>query len=127
MWTIFNSQQKAIANCDYEPNQEELALRGEQAIFHETFISLQEALVYEGNVKRKPLLRLIAEMNDFCATIIITCEDQRISEVPLSIAGTAVTKSLGSFRLLGEPGVVVKIDFDTEQFCGEPLEVIFDA
>jgi len=127
MWTIFNVQQKAIANCDYEPNQNELTLRGEKAVFHEEMIPLQEALFNEGNVKRKPLLRFTAEKIDFCATITITCEDQSISEVPLLIAGTAVTKPLGLFQLIGEPGVTVKIDIDTELFCGEPLEVNFDA
>ncbi|WP_312516256.1 hypothetical protein [Anaerospora sp.] len=127
MWTIFNSQQKAISNCDYEPNQEELTLRDEKAVYHEELIPLQEAFLNQGNVKRKPSLRLTAEKNDFCATITITCEDQSISEVPLSIAGTAVTKPLGSFQLFGEPSATVKIDFDTELFCGEPLEVNFDA
>lgn len=127
MWTIFNSQQKAIANCDFEPNQAELALRAEMAVYHDEQIPLQEALFHEGNVKRKPFLRLSAEKAELCATITITCEDQSISKVPLVIAGTAVTRPLGSFKLLGEPGVTVKIDFDMEQFCGEPLEVIFDA
>ncbi len=127
MWTIFNSEQKAIANCDYEPNQAELALRGERAVYHEEPISLHEALLHEGNVKRKPFLRLKAEKAELCATITITCEDESISEVPMVMAGTTVTKPLGSFKLLGEPGVTVKIDFNREQFCGEPLEVVFDA
>lgn len=127
MWTIFNSQQKAIANCDYEPNQDALTLQGERAIFHEALIPLHEACLKEGIVKRKPLVRLAAEKAELCATITITCEDQSISKVPLIIAGTTVTKPLGSFNLLGEPGVTVKIDFDRELFCGEPLEVSFDA
>lgn len=127
MWTIFNSRQKAIANCDYEPNQAELALRGEKAVYHEKPISLHEALIHEGNVRRKPLIRLVAEKAELCATIAITCEDESISKVPLIIAGTTVIKPLGSFKLIGDPGVTVKIDFDREQFCGEPLEVIFHA
>lgn len=127
MWTIFNSEQKAVANCDYEPNQAELVLRGEKAVFHEELIPLHEACLKEGIVKRKPFLRLTAEKADYCATITVSCEDQSISEIPLEIAGAIVTKPLGLFQLLGEPGVTVIIDFDREQFCGEPLEVNFDA
>lgn len=127
MWTIFNSEQKAIANCDYEPNQAALALQGEKAVFHEALIPLHEACFKEGIVKRKPLLIMTAEKAELCATIAITCEDESISEVPLIIAGTTVTKPLGSFQLLGDPGVTVKINFDREQFCGEPLEVVFDV
>lgn len=126
MWTIFNSRQKAVANCDYEPNQVELGLRGVKAVYHEESISLHEALFHEGNVKRKPFLRLTAEKAELGATITIICEDESIYEVPLVIAGTAITKPLGSFQLLGEPGVTVKIDFETDLFCGDPLEVSFD-
>lgn len=127
MWTIFNSEQNAIANCDYEPNQDALALQGERAIFHEALIPLHEACLKEGIVKRKPLLSLTADKVELCAKITITCDDQSISEIPLEIAGAIVTKPLGAFQLLGEPGVTVKIDFDRELFCGEPLEVSFDA
>jgi len=127
MWTIFNLQQKAVANCDFEPNQDELVWRGERAVFHEELIPLQAALLAEGTVKRKPSLRLTAERTDNYAMITMTCDVQDIDEVPLFIAGTAVTKPLGSFVLTGEPGVTVRIDFDTDLFCGEPLEVTFDA
>ena len=127
MWTIFNSEQKAVANCDYEPNQDALALQGEMAVFHEALIPLHEVCLKEGIVKRKPLLGLTVDKAELCAKITVTCDDQSISEVPLVIAGTTVTKPLGPFQLLGEPGVTVKIDFDRELFCSEPLEVSFDA
>lgn len=127
MWTIFNSQQKAIANCDFEPNQDELTLRGEKAVFHEELISLQEALFAEETVKRKPFLLITAEKTDNYVTITMACDVQDIYEVPLFIEGTAVTKPLGSFVLTGEPGLSVRISFDPELFCGEPLEVDFDA
>ena len=127
MWTIFNSQNKPLANCDYEPNQEELSIRGEQAIYHEYLVPLDEARLIDGIVDFKPLVTLRAEIVNHIAKITVECDDSTISTIPLLIAGVLVLKPVGSFTLVGEPELNVIIDFDKDSFRGNTLEVKFGA
>lgn len=47
MWYIFNSDGKAIASCDFEPNNEDLAIRGESAIESPEKIPLNKVAINE--------------------------------------------------------------------------------
>lgn len=125
MWTIFNDENKAVANCDLEPNHADLAIRGERACFHAEPIALPEALLAEGAVCRKPLVSFSAKVANGLAEITVNCEDDSIREIPLVIGGITVTKPVGTFVINGEPGIVLFIDFDHTGLRGNGLEVIF--
>ena len=48
---IFNSNGKCIASCDYEPNLDDLASRGEVAVEGETDYQLSEIELINGVIK----------------------------------------------------------------------------
>jgi len=125
MWTIFNAQGIAVANCDNEPDHADLAGRNEQAYFHADAIPLQEAALVNGNVRPKPLVVLGAIVTNNIADITIECSDETVTEVPLIIAGFTIAKPVGPFTLTGEKGITVIVDFDHSHFTGSPLEVRF--
>jgi hypothetical protein len=125
MWTIFNSEGKTVGNCNFEPNHADLLTRGERACFHDEPIALPEALLDDGAVKRKPLVTLAATVVDSVATVTVACEDGSIAEIPLVIAGVAVTKPPGTLVIYGEPGIKLGIDFDRTRLRGKGLEVCF--
>ncbi|HWR56358.1 MAG TPA: hypothetical protein VN462_07610 [Negativicutes bacterium] len=125
MWTIFNHENKAVANCNFEPNHADLATRGECACFHAEPIALPEALPAEGTVRRKPLVSFAAKVANGVAEITVDCEDDSIREIPLLIGGITVTKPVGSFVINGEPGIALAIDFDHTGLRGNGLEVLF--
>mgnify|MGYP000908140681 CR=1 FL=1 len=125
MWTIFNHENKAVANCDFEPNYADLATRGERACFHTESVALPEALPVEGAVRRKPLVSFSAKVINGAAEITVNCEDDSIKEIPLIIGGIAVTKPMGRFVINGEPGITLAIDFDHTGLRGDGLEVLF--
>jgi hypothetical protein len=125
MWTIFNAAGKAVVNCDSEPNHDDLATRGERAIFHVNLVDLPEVLLVDGAVKWKPLVRLEANVEGNIATVTVNCDDNTVLEIPLLISGTPVMKPIGTFTIAGEVGVNVRIDVDREQFRGNALEVSF--
>jgi len=92
MWTIFNEAGKAVANSDFQPNNEELAARGEQAVFHQEIISLNEIMLDGNNVKRKPLIVLFAKVDRGTATVAVGCDDPVVLEIPLKIGEVCVVK-----------------------------------
>jgi len=125
MWTVFDATNRPVANVDFEPNRDELALREEQAIYHEEYMALEEVMLVGASARKKPLLVLTGVVLEQTATITVACEEAAVTEVPLTINGTAVLKPIGDFRLTGEPGLKVMIDFARETFRGEQLEVEF--
>lgn len=127
MWTIFNSAGEAVANSDREPNQEDLAARGERAVFHEEAIALAEIMLTDNGVKHKPLLNLTATVVAMAATISVICDDPAIGEIPLMVGESRIVKPPGNWVLEGEPGVCVAVDVDRRLFRGNRLEVKFDA
>lgn len=127
MWTIFNRRGKAVANCDAQPDQDDLAARGERAVYHQDVIPLAEAKLDGDVVGRKPLVTLEAALNGLSAIVSVSCSDTVISQIPLFIGGTTVLKPPGDFTLDGEPGIRLVIDFDRGLFRGDSLEVLFDG
>lgn len=60
MYIIVNSDNIAIASCDFKPDLNELKKRGEWAIFTETNIPLNEICVKNGKITRiQPNIRQI--------------------------------------------------------------------
>lgn len=53
MWYIFNSDKKAIATCDFKPNQDDLATRNEIAVESQEIIPLSEAYLENGLILKK--------------------------------------------------------------------------
>lgn len=49
MWYVFNSNKKPIATCDFEPNYDDLATRGEFAIESDTKMPLELVGLDENN------------------------------------------------------------------------------
>jgi hypothetical protein len=125
MWTVFNVQNKAIANCNYKPSVEDLASREETAHFHEEVIELWDAMLEDGIVKRKYLVTLSAAVSGNTAEISVACDNPDIREIPLLVNDVKVIKSLGIFTIAGEPGMELVIDFERDLFRGEVLEVVF--
>jgi hypothetical protein len=125
MWTVFNAQGKAIVNCNYNPDMEDLASRGEAAYFHEEEIDLWDAMLEDGIVKRKYLVTLSVAVSGDTAEITIACDKPDIGEIPLLVNGVKVMKPPGTFTITGEAGVEIFIDFERDLFRGELLEVVF--
>lgn len=125
MWTIFDSEGRAVANSNLEPDNEDATARDERAVFHEEVISLDEIILDGNTIKRKPLIVLAATMDDFAATISVSCDDPTICEIPLLIGETHVIKPPGDWIIYGEAGVSTLVDFDRKLFRGKCLEVIF--
>lgn len=125
MWTVFNAAGKAVANSDFEPNNEELAARGERAVFHQEMISLDEIMLNGNSVKRKPLVVLSAKVDRGTATVAVGCDDPGVLQIPLIIGETCVIKPQGEFVINGEADVRVVIDFEREFLRGKCLEVMF--
>lgn len=125
MWTIFNAAGKAVANSDFQPNNEELAARGERAVFHQEIISLDEIMLNGNSVKYKPLVVLSMRVDRGTATVSVGCDDPAVLQIPLIIGETCVMKPQGDFVINGEAGVRVVIDFEREFLRGKRLEVIF--
>ena len=55
MFYIFNANGKCVATCDYEPNAEDLASRGEVAVESETIYQLSEIELAGGVITTKAI------------------------------------------------------------------------
>lgn len=127
MWTIFDGQGRAVANCDAQPHFDDLALRGERAVYHQENIPLEEVILDGDVAKRKAVIELAVSVNGLSATVTASCRDTGVSEIPLLIGETKFVRPPGTFIVNGEPGVSLLIDFERDFFQGNCLEVIFDG
>lgn len=127
MWTIFNSLGQAVANCDIQPNFDDLTARGERAVCHAEAIPLEEIMLVGDDLKRKTKVGLTATICGLTATITVSCDDSSVTEIPLLINDVAIVKTPGEFVIYGEPGIGLTVETAAESFCMNRLEVVFNV